>query len=257
MEANTEIQRLVKELTEYAAPRPFVLGVSGGIDSAVVLALAARTGRKVRPIFIDIYSDKVDFLDAEDTVKNVRKKYPNVEALQIMNCNSIFQSMIDEFKVRKFNDDSDYEYMDVIDYNSTPFQNIKSRIRMVALRFYGNLENGIVLGTGNICEWYTGYFTRGGDGECDVSPILHLFKSDVREMAKAMKLPIRVINKPPSAGLYRGQCDESDLGVTYDEIEAHLTRKKKSKAVQAIIDRTDFKRNPPKTFGSLKLLSEV
>jgi NAD+ synthase len=97
--------------------------------------------------------------------------------------------------------------------------NLKARLRMVALYYVANLHNYLVVGTSNKAELTVGYFTKYGDGAADLLPLAGLVKRQVRELARELGVPEAVITKAPSAGLWPGQTDESDLGLTYDQLD--------------------------------------
>lgn len=104
--------------------------------------------------------------------------------------------------------------------------NLRARLRMSTLYTIATNYNYLVVGTDNAAEWYTGYFTKYGDGGVDLVPLLHYTKTEVREMAKELGVPNRIINKAPSAGLWEGQTDEGEMGVSYDTIDAFLRGEK-------------------------------
>jgi NAD+ synthase len=93
---------------------------------------------------------------------------------------------------------------------------------MSILYYQANTLDGIVIGTTNKSEFYTGYFTKFGDGGCDIEPILHLTKTEVRDLSAYLKLPQSIIVKPPSAGLWEGQTDEDELGIKYMDIDSAI-----------------------------------
>ena len=95
---------------------------------------------------------------------------------------------------------------------------------MIILYYHANLFDGLVVGTTNRTEYLTGYFTKFGDGACDVEPILHMYKHEVREAARLLGVPASIIERKPSAGLYPGQTDEDDLGFTYDFLDMSLSQ---------------------------------
>jgi NAD+ synthase len=98
--------------------------------------------------------------------------------------------------------------------------NLRSRLRMCLLYLYGNMRNALVVGTGNRDEDYgIGYFTKYGDGGVDISPIADFHKSEVYQFGQALGVPRRILSAPPSAGLWDGQTDEGELGMSYDEIQ--------------------------------------
>ena len=100
--------------------------------------------------------------------------------------------------------------------------NVKPRLRMTSLYYLANRYNGLVVGTGNKTELAIGYFTKYGDGGVDVLPLGDLDKTTVRGLARALSVPEPVINKAPSAGLWEGQTDEAEIGVTYDDLDRLL-----------------------------------
>jgi NAD+ synthase len=104
--------------------------------------------------------------------------------------------------------------------------NLKARIRMATLYAIAQENNLLVAGTGNADELYMGYFTKYGDGGCDLLPIAHLNKSQIFTIANLLKLPLSIIQREPTASLYDGQTDEKEMGVTYQEIDKFLSGKK-------------------------------
>ncbi len=95
---------------------------------------------------------------------------------------------------------------------------------MVILYYLANINDGLVIGTTNRTEYITGYYTKYGDGACDVEPIMHLLKFQVREMAKFLGVPESIIMKKPSAGLWENQTDEDEMGMSYDEMDEAIIR---------------------------------
>jgi NAD+ synthase len=104
-----------------------------------------------------------------------------------------------------------------------PLANMKPRVRMTALYFFANSLNYLVAGTGNRSELAIGYFTKYGDGGCDLLPIGRLTKNEVRALARDLNVPQAIIDRPPSAGLWLGQTDEDEMGFTYADLERYLT----------------------------------
>jgi NAD+ synthase len=97
--------------------------------------------------------------------------------------------------------------------------NLKPRLRMATLYYYANKLNYLVIGTGNRSELAMGYFTKYGDGGVDLLPLGNLLKTKVRELAKELKVPQEIIDRPPSAGLWHGQTDEGEMGISYAELD--------------------------------------
>lgn len=211
-EASKEVAAIVdwlRDQTEKSGTRGYVLGLSGGIDSAVVAALCERAlpGHTLA-VILPCYSDPKDVADAQLVADTI-------------GCKVITADLAPAY------DQLLAGLQGALDVESTKLAlaNIKPRLRMVTLYYYANLLNYLVAGTSNKCERYVGYFTKWGDGAADVLPIAHLLKSQVRELAVELGIPQRVIEKPPSAGLWQGQTDEQEMGVSYQQLEAYLTGK--------------------------------
>ena len=231
-----EFEEIQKFLERCAGKMHLVLGVSGGIDSAVVAAILSRTFDRTR---IHAYFLPEDGNDPNlKDVESLSEKYSlNIRTIEIGPVVKSISNIIGESD-RRVNG------------------NIKSRIRMVLLYAYANIHNALVVGTTNRTEFYTGYFTKFGDGACDIEPIMHLYKHDVREAAAFLDIPESIIEKKPSAGLYPGQTDEDELGMSYDELDDYVARWERSElitgsesqsAVMDLIKRSAHKRKPPES----------
>jgi NAD+ synthase len=229
----------LKERAEKAGAKGFVLGLSGGVDSAVAYGLALRTGLPVKPIFIGIESSDEDKIHARD-VWFSQDVFPDRLILVETDLTEVYNK-----KVAKYSVEMDY---DAPWSDSVPCQNLKARTRMEFLYWVSNNENLLVIGTDNLCETMVGYFTKFGDGACDVAPLANYYKSDVYKIADDLLIPDEVLHKPPSAGLANGQTDEEDMGVTYPEIEKHLKGEEESEKVAELIKKSQHKREPPATW---------
>ena len=130
--------------------------------------------------------------------------------------------------------------------------NLAPRLRMLTLYAIGASENRLVAGTGNASEYHMGYFTKWGDGAYDLNPIADLTATEVFEFLRYLKAPQAVITKAPSAGLFEGQTDEEDMGVTYAAIDKYITTGEANEHDKAIIDRyhsrSEHKRRPAATY---------
>ncbi len=197
-----------------------VVGLSGGVDSAVVVRLAqiASPGA-VLGVLLPCHSDPEDERDARlvaghfkiptvtvplDDAFDAMTRVVRPAASDATRHLSVAEPREDDIRARM------------------PVANIKPRLRMVALYFIANRLNHLVAGTGNRCELAIGYFTKYGDGGVDLLPLGNLLKSEVRAMAKDLGVPAQVIEKAPSAGLWIGQTDEGEMGFSYAELEAYL-----------------------------------
>jgi NAD+ synthase len=131
--------------------------------------------------------------------------------------------------------------------------NIKARLRMIVLYYYANSHQYLVCGTGNKTELTLGYFTKFGDGASDVLPIGDLYKYQVRDIARELGVPEKIIEKVPSAGLWPGQTDEKEIGFSYKDLDETLQALKECRAsgdcaqkLQEMIAHSEHKRQPPK-----------
>lgn len=140
----------------------------------------------------------------------------------------------------------------VTELNQQAMTNLAPRLRMTTLYAVAAAENRLVAGTGNRSEIYMGYFTKWGDGACDFNPISDLCAGEVFEFLEYLKAPRCIIDKAPSAGLFDGQTDEQDMGVSYAAIDRYITTGEASDADRAIIDRyhavSTHKRAPYKSY---------
>jgi len=130
--------------------------------------------------------------------------------------------------------------------NKIAKMNTASRIRAVILYNYANTHNALVIGTSNKTELKLGYFTKYGDGACDIEVIGDLFKTEVIELAKYLKIPEKIINKIPTAELYHGQSDEEELGASYGEIDEMLKgNKERTNKIKKLIEKNKHKSKMP------------
>jgi len=134
------------------------------------------------------------------------------------------------------------------------YANIAPRLRMLSLYTIGNSENRLVCGTGNRSERYMGYFTKHGDGAYDFNPIYDLTVTEIYDFLRFLRVPDCIIDKPPSAGLYEGQTDEGDMGVTYAAIDKYIiaggAEPNDVEIINRYHSRSEHKRKPPLVYGS-------
>lgn len=200
MQAQKEITKIVAFLRENIGERNPVIGVSGGVDSALSLMLLTRAFPKERIKAYFLPDDNTLQSDYEDVAELGRVCGVQIDTINIQPMVDAFQKTL-EVKSRE------------------ALGNIKSRTRMISLYYHSNTANGMVVGTTNRSEYMVGYYTKFGDGACDIEPLMHLLKREVRELAAELNVPKRIIYKKPSAGLWASQTDESELGLTYDELD--------------------------------------
>jgi NAD+ synthase len=197
-----------------------VLGLSGGIDSAVVCALSTMAAGPSRVIaaIMPIHSRPDDLRDAE-LVASAFEVVPRVIDLVAAHDALIGALPGDDATGLE---DANVNSARQATRRQLALANIKPRLRMTSLYFLANRYNGLVVGTGNKTELAIGYFTKYGDGGVDLLPLGDLDKTAVRGLARALGVPEPVITKAPSAGLWEGQTDEAEIGVTYDELDRVL-----------------------------------
>ncbi len=198
---------IIKWIKDYALEHnktALVVGVSGGIDSAVVSTLCAETGLKTIPVILSINSQ--DFL-AFDQVRWLDDNYSNID-WKVINIENIFREFVDVAKSLESG-------------SELGFANSRSRLRMTMLYQIAQSNNGLVVGTGNKVEDFgVGFFTKYGDGGVDISPIADLYKSEVYELGTQLKIHWDIMQATPTDGLWDdGRTDEDQLGLTYDQLE--------------------------------------
>ncbi len=205
-----------------------VFGLSGGVDSAVVAALSKLAfGDDHLAIVMPIHSLKEDEVDAKLLADKLGIKTTRVDLT------STYDDFVKNAKAE--------------DFTKMSLSNIKPRLRMTNLYLYGQNLSYMVLGSSNKSEYLVGYFTKWADSACDVYLLRDFYKSEVYELAKVLGVPDEIINKKPSAGLWKGQSDEDELGVSYDDIEKYFEGEtidsEKAKRIQALYKSTQHKRD--------------
>lgn len=196
----------MKTYCERSGMNGFVIGVSGGIDSALTSALCALTGKKVIAVNMPILQNKIQYTLADEHIRWLKKKFKNVSSYDVDLTNTFLQ-------LKK---DLPSEIQD--DHSMA---NTRSRLRMLTLYIVSTHNKMLVAGTGNKVEDFgVGFFTKYGDGGVDLSPIADLMKSEVYELAKELGVIPGILNAPPVDGLWAdNRTDEDQIGATYGEME--------------------------------------
>jgi len=212
MKNNEVIKHIVKWLKSYAKEsgmKGFVVGVSGGIDSALTSTLCAKTGLPTLCLEMPIKQQKNQIDRAQEHIQWLMKGFTNVTGKTI-NLNTVYSSFSD---VTSANDSSDSALLSLA--------NSRSRLRMATLYYFASRHRYLVAGTGNKVEDFgVGFYTKYGDGGVDLSPIADLMKTQVRALAKTLEVSETILQAPPTDGLWDDdRNDEEQLGATYEELE--------------------------------------
>ncbi|WP_202319720.1 NAD+ synthase [Archaeoglobus neptunius] len=213
-----------------------VIGLSGGVDSSTVAYLCVKALGNERVFGLIMpergVTPEEDVRDAIEIAEKLGIKYKIIEINEILN--AFLESADGERK-------------------GLALANLKPRIRMILNYYHANSMNRVVAGTGNKSELMIGYFTKYGDGGVDFLPIGDLYKTEVFRLASYIGVPERIVKKKPSAGLWRGQTDEGELGITYQELDEILKAIEKGEKredekfvkVLELVERTKHKRETP------------
>lgn len=221
-----------------------VLGISGGIDSAVCAFLCHRANLKLYALNLPYGRQDIQ------------------ESLLVEKALCLSKKQILTINIKKTVDAQIRLIEEKIELTKLDKGNIMARQRMIVQYAVARKLNGLVIGTENLSEYYLAYFTLHGDQACDLAPIGNLFKTQVRQLAKYLKLPEKIIQKPPSAELWEGQTDEAELGFKYAQADPviYLFKVEKKTSQQIInmgynkslvnhvlgrIRKTEYKRQPP------------
>jgi NAD+ synthase len=198
------IESFIRHQVESSGRKGVVLGLSGGVDSAVVAKLSADAlgPKRVLALGLPAGVGGEDLRDASDWARSLGI------AWRVVDIGRLAETFEDDLKASRA--------------DRVARGNVRARMRMVVLYFVANTEDRLVMGTGNKSELLCGYFSRWGDGGVDLQPIGDLYKTQVRAMAVALGVPKRIVEKTPTAGLWKGQTDEGELGISYPDLDRIL-----------------------------------
>ncbi len=234
MKTADKMSSWIKEQAIGAGRTGAVVGLSGGIDSAVVAVLCKRAFPDATlAVIMPCYSNKTDVAHAYELAGkfNIRT--------EIVELAVTYESLLKAFPKGRT-----YHKNDKLSQS-----NIKPRLRMIALYYLASQLNYLVVGTGNRSEIAVGYFTKYGDGGVDILPLGNLLKGDVYELANELAIPQEIITKPPSAGLWRDQTDEKEMGFSYAELDAYLlgmtAKREVATKIDAMMEKGLHKRRMP------------
>ena len=212
MQTDKVVDHIVEWLKDYATKagvNGFVVGVSGGIDSAVTSTLCAKTGLSVLVVEMPIHQAESHVSRAQEHIEQLKERFDNVKDTR-----TDLTPVFDEFKT-EVSLDGDQATVDMA------LANTRARLRMTTLYYYAGLYKLLVAGTGNKVEDFgVGFYTKYGDGGVDLSPIADLLKSEVYQLGEALKVPESIMEAAPSDGLFGdARSDEDQIGASYPELE--------------------------------------
>jgi len=234
MNYETVAERICKFIKEQVEDKVAVVGISGGIDSALIATLCVKALGKekvwglVMP-YGDLDQNAKDAIELADTLK-IKHSVLNIKGVvEAFEKNGALGTMFGDKVVKG---------------------NLMARLRMCCLYAVANKEGGLVVGTTNRTEAEVGYYTKYGDGGVDIEPIIDLYKTDVWAMAKHLGVAEKFITKDPTAGLWGGQTDEGELGVSYKDLDCWLRTKigkfQLEAKVNKLVKDSEHKRHMPR-----------
>ncbi|MBU0502403.1 MAG: NAD(+) synthase [Candidatus Margulisbacteria bacterium] len=199
-----KISSWLKQRVSEAGAKGCVFGLSGGVDSAVVAVLCRQAfSKNSLGLIMPCHSNPQDAADAQKVAAKFLIPTKTIELRQS------FEELYSKLEGKAYDGKA----------RGLAIANLKPRLRMLTLYYYANKNNYLVVGTGNKSEAVMGYCTKYGDAGVDLLPLASLLKTHVRELAKELGVPAEIIDKPPSAGLWAGQTDEGEMGITYAELD--------------------------------------
>jgi NAD+ synthase len=216
---NTHIVNWLKTYAENAKVHGFVVGISGGVDSAVTSTLCAQTGLTTLCVEMPIHQAPSHVSRGREHIEQLKKRFSNVK-----NAEADLTSVFEDFKKVVPNN------VDTVKVNLS-LANTRARLRMTTLYYFAGIHGLLVAGTGNKVEDFgVGFYTKYGDGGVDLSPIADLMKSDVYSLGELLKIPTSILEASPTDGLFGDErTDEDQLGASYDELEWAMLEDEKGK----------------------------
>lgn len=224
MKTELVINHIVKWLKTYATNanvNGFVVGVSGGVDSAVTSTLCALTGLEVMCLEMPIHQAESHVSRAQEHISQLKNRFPNVQSTRV-DLTPVFEEFKTEINLKGSTSTVDMA-----------LANSRARLRMTTLYYYAGLLGKLVAGTGNKVEDFgVGFYTKYGDGGVDLSPIADLLKSEVYDLGKTLQIPQSILTAAPSDGLFGdARSDEDQIGASYPELEWAMNAVENGKTV--------------------------
>lgn len=235
-ETEKRVQFIRQALSEAHADG-ILFGNSGGKDSALVGILCKMACENTEGIIMPCSSKRNFTIDKDDGMEVADQFQIKTRIVDLTAQKELLMQTLSG----------------VAELSDAAISNIAPRLRMITLYAVAASENRLVAGTGNASEFYMGYFTKWGDGAYDLNPVADLTATEVFEFLRYLKAPESIITKAPSAGLFEGQTDEDDMGVTYAAIDRYIQTGEANEQDKAIIDRyhgrSEHKRRQAKRYG--------
>src|SRR5712692_106896 len=221
------IRRFLKNQRDRTGTTNFVLGMSGGLDSSVTAALCAQAigGKHVIGVHMPEREtrDENNLHDAKNVAEKFRIRFELVDITDVVMAASRTLSGMGWKR------------------SPVPYGNVKARLRATVLYYFANKDHGLVVGTGDKSEIMLGYFTKFGDGACDIQPLADLYKTSIRNLARHLGLPSRIRVKASSPELWPGQTAEKELGLSYEKLDRILWGLERWMTPEEIVDETGLK----------------
>lgn len=224
---NAHIVNWLKTYAENSKVEGFVVGISGGVDSAVTSTLCAQTGLRTLCVEMPIHQAPSHISRAREHIQQLKSRFPNVENIET-DLTPVFENFKKIIPIGT----------NIVKGNLS-LANSRARLRMTTLYYFAGIHNLLVAGTGNKIEDFgVGFYTKYGDGGVDISPIADLMKSDIFSLGAFLKIPTSILNASPTDGLFGDdRTDEDQLGANYDELEWAMLQDEKGKIPENSTER--------------------
>ncbi|MEM8520250.1 NAD(+) synthase [Flavobacterium sp. PL12] len=238
---NEQIVNWLKTYAENSKVNGFVIGISGGVDSAVTSHLCAQTGLQVLCVEMPIHQAQSHVTRGREHIEQLKQKFPNVSSVE-----ADLTATFETFKTA-IPDSKDTAKLNLALANS------RARLRMTTLYYFAGIHGLLVAGTGNKIEDFgVGFYTKYGDGGVDLSPIADLMKSEVFALARYLNISQSILEASPTDGLFGDdRTDEDQLGASYDELEWAMHQDENKKSIN------NFSGREQEVFGIYKRLNAI